>query len=62
MAQLTRQREEKLARFREQKEMEKKLDELEKAVSREHVDDEVKVIMSFLSHNHDQIIYECCFH
>jgi len=45
MAQLTRQREEKLARFREQKEMERKLDELEKSVNKDHVDDEVKVIM-----------------
>lgn len=42
MAQLTRQREQKLARFREQKETERKLHELQKSVTREHVDEEEK--------------------
>ena len=51
VAELTRQREKKLERYRQQKETERKLSELHKAVTKEHVDEEVQVIILFLSRN-----------
>ena len=40
-------RRDKIERFKQQKQEEAKLKELHKAVNREHVDDEVKVVKSF---------------
>ena len=51
VAELTRQREQKLERYRQQKKTEQRLRELHQSVMREHVDDEVQVAVSFVSHD-----------
>ena len=51
------QRQEKIKRFKEQKEIKEKLIELQKYVKQEHVEDEVKVFIKWLQ-DHESNVFD----